>query len=134
MVYGPGVQADPTRNIVEGPAASTDKVAETANGVIEDTADSSCQLRLEGTATQLHQCRSVADANTMAKAANGVIEDTADSSCQLRQKRLNSRSSCQLRLEGTATLLHQCRPVAGANTMAEKANGIFEDTADGIVV
>jgi hypothetical protein len=73
-----GVQADPTRNIVEGPAASTDKIAETANGVIEDTADSSCQLRLEGTATQLHQCRSVAGATTMAKAANGVFEDTAD--------------------------------------------------------
>jgi hypothetical protein len=49
-----GVQADPTRNVVEGPAASTDKIAETANGVFEHTADSSCQLRLEGTATQLH--------------------------------------------------------------------------------
>jgi hypothetical protein len=34
-----GVQADPTRNVVEGPAASTDKIAETANGVFEDTAD-----------------------------------------------------------------------------------------------
>jgi hypothetical protein len=66
------------RNVVEGPAASTDKIAQTANGVIEDTADSSCQLRLEGTATQLHQCRSVAGANTMAKAENGVFEDTAD--------------------------------------------------------
>jgi hypothetical protein len=33
-----GVQADPT-NVVEGSAASMDKVAETANGVFEDTAD-----------------------------------------------------------------------------------------------
>jgi hypothetical protein len=78
-----GVQADPTRNVVEGPAASMDKVAEIAN--------------------------------------------------ELRQKRWKSRSSCQPRLEGTATLLHQCRPVAGANTIAKAANGVFEDTADGIV-
>jgi hypothetical protein len=33
-----GVQADPT-NVVEGSVASMDKVAETANGVFEDTAD-----------------------------------------------------------------------------------------------
>jgi hypothetical protein len=74
-----GVQADPTRNVVKGPAASTDKIAETANGpVIEDTADSSCQLRLEGTATLLHQCRPVAGAHTIAETANKVSEDTAD--------------------------------------------------------
>jgi hypothetical protein len=34
-----GVRADPTRNVVDGPAASTDKIAETTNGVIKDTAD-----------------------------------------------------------------------------------------------
>jgi hypothetical protein len=34
-----GVQADPTRKVVEGPAASTDKIAKTANRVFEDTAD-----------------------------------------------------------------------------------------------
>jgi hypothetical protein len=65
-----GVQADPTRNVVEGPAASTDKIAETAKGVIKGTADSSCQLQLEGTATPLHQCRPVAGAHTI---ADGIV-------------------------------------------------------------
>jgi hypothetical protein len=40
----------------------------------------------------------------------------------------------QLRLEGTATLLHRCKHVACADTTAEAVNGVFEDTADGIVV
>jgi hypothetical protein len=38
-------------------------------------------------------------------------------------------SSFQLRLEGTATLLHRCKHVACADTTAEAVNGVFEDTA-----
>jgi hypothetical protein len=44
------------------------------------------------------------------------------------------RSSRQLRLEGTATLVQRCKPVAGADTMADAVNGVFENTAGGIVV
>jgi hypothetical protein len=57
-----GVQADPTRNVVEGPAASTDKIAETTNGVIKDTADRSSELdvhscgKREGTLVQVVSC------------------------------------------------------------------------------
>jgi hypothetical protein len=34
-----GVQADPTRNVFKGPVALTDKIAKTANGVFEHTAN-----------------------------------------------------------------------------------------------
>jgi hypothetical protein len=44
------------------------------------------------------------------------------------------RSSRQLWLEGTATLVHQCKPVAGADTMTDAVNGVLENTAGGIVV
>jgi hypothetical protein len=43
-------------------------------------------------------------------------------------------SSVQLRLDCTATLLHRCKHVACADTIAKAVNGVFEDTADGIVV
>jgi hypothetical protein len=77
-----------------------------------------------------------------AETANGVFKDTADgivvlSSMSIAAASLesprNSRSSCQRRLERTATLLHRCNHVVGADTTAEAVNGVFEDTADGIV-
>jgi hypothetical protein len=30
--------------------------------------------------------------------------------------------------------VHQCKPVADADTMAEAVNGVFEDTTGGIMV
>jgi hypothetical protein len=80
---GSGVRADPTINVVGGPAASTDKIAETANGVIEDTTDSSCQLQLEGTATLLHQGRAVAGAHTIAETANKLRQKEMELSFKL---------------------------------------------------
>jgi hypothetical protein len=73
-----GVQADPTRNVVEGQAASTDKIAETVNGVFEDTYVSSA---ISG--VQAHPTRNViegqaASMSEIAETANGVFEDTAD--------------------------------------------------------
>jgi hypothetical protein len=65
----------------------------------------------------------------MAKAVNGVFEDTIAAA---KEMELSFKLSAAA--GSTATPVHGCKPVAGADTTAEAANGVFEDTSDRIVV
>jgi hypothetical protein len=86
---------------------------------------SSRQLRLEGTATLVHQCKPVAGADTMADAVNGVFEDTADGIVALSSISIAAAKEMELSFKwsaaagSTATPVHQCKPAAGADTTAE---------------
>jgi molybdopterin-binding protein len=87
----------------------------------------------------VHQCKPAAGADTTAEAVNGVFEDTADGIVALSSISIAAAKEIELSFKwsaaagSTATPVHQCKPAAGADTTAEAVNGVFEDTADGIV-
>jgi hypothetical protein len=78
--------------------------------------------------------------DTTAEAVNGVCEDTADGIVALRSTSIDAAKEMELSFKlsaaagSTATPVHQCKPAAGADTTAEAANGVLEDTADRSVV
>jgi hypothetical protein len=82
----------------------------------------------------------VAGDDTTAEAVNGVFEDTAGGIVLLSSMSIAAAKEMELSFKlsaaagSTATPVHQCKPAAGADTTAEAVNGVFEDTADGIVV
>jgi hypothetical protein len=67
-----------------------------------------------------------------------VFEDTADGIVALSSISIAAAKEMELSFKwsaaagSTATPVHQCKPAAGADTMAEVVNGVFEDTADGL--
>jgi hypothetical protein len=82
----------------------------------------------------------VAGADTTAEAVDGVFEDTAGGIVLLSSMSIAAAKEMELSFKlsaaagSTATPVHQCKPAAGADTTAEAANGVLEDTADRSVV
>jgi hypothetical protein len=152
------------------PVADADTMAEAVNGVFEDTTGGIMVVNLISIAAAkeielskafLDLLRQVGEkdpdwrtgypripvcgiqagsTDTMAEAVNGVFEDTADGIVALSSISIAAAKEMELSFKlsaaagSTATPVHQCKPAAGADTTAEAVNGVFEDTADGIVV
>jgi hypothetical protein len=82
----------------------------------------------------------VAGADTTAEAVDGVFEDTAGGIVLLSSMSIAAAKEMEISFKlsaaagSTATPVHQCKPAAGADTTAEAANGVLEDTANRSVV